>query len=82
MPCAGLARPLERADIGPEHLDVPRAALHSGDALRDFLTRNPPQCAEENAIVRKRQRRCVEDTGGMFVLTPTTPDFARFLPAT
>ena len=74
---------LERADIGQGTSARYHGLLHSGGRYVISDPESATQCAEENAIVKRINADAVEDTGGMFVLTPNDPeDFAeRFLPA-
>lgn len=74
---------LERADIGQGTSARYHGLLHSGGRYVISDPESATQCADENAIVRRINADAVEDTGGLFVLTPNDPEeYAdRFLPA-
>ena len=74
---------LERADIGQGTSARYHGLLHSGGRYVISDPESATQCADENAIVRRINADAVEDTGGLFVLTPSDPEeYAdRFLPA-
>src|SRR3954470_18062184 len=44
--------------------------LHSGGRYGGKGPARPDECVEENAILRRVIPDCIEDTGGLFVVTP------------
>lgn len=61
---------LDKADLGQGTTGRYHGLLHSGGRYVVSDPHSATECAEENAIVRRIQAHAVEDTGGMFIVTP------------
>lgn len=61
---------LERADIGQGTTGRYHGLLHSGGRYVVSDPRSATECAEENEIIANLHPDAVEDTGGLFVVTP------------
>ncbi|MGA4506577.1 anaerobic glycerol-3-phosphate dehydrogenase subunit GlpA [Propionibacteriaceae bacterium G1746] len=61
---------LDKADFGQGTTGRYHGLLHSGGRYVVSDQHSATECAEENAILRRIQAHAVEDTGGMFVVTP------------
>ena len=68
---------VERGDLASGTTGRYHGLLHSGGR---YVTKDPisaRDCARENAILRRILPGCIEDTGGLFVVTPwDDPDYA------
>lgn len=61
---------LERADLAQGTSARFHGLLHSGGRYVISDPESATECAEENEIVRRIHPRAVEDTGGLFIVTP------------
>lgn len=61
---------LDKADLGQGTTGRYHGLLHSGGRYVVSDSQSATECAEENAILRRIQPHAVEDTGGLFVVTP------------
>lgn len=61
---------LERADLGQGTTGRYHGLLHSGGRYVVSDPRSATECAEENEIITNLHPDAVEDTGGLFVVTP------------
>ncbi|WP_216379110.1 anaerobic glycerol-3-phosphate dehydrogenase subunit GlpA [Arcanobacterium phocae] len=61
---------LERADVAQGTSGRFHGLLHSGGRYVVSDPRSATECAEENAIIRRIHSDAVEETGGLFVVTP------------
>lgn len=61
---------LERADVAQGTSGRFHGLLHSGGRYVVSDPRSATECAEENVIMRKIHADAVEETGGLFVVTP------------
>ena len=68
---------VERADLGQGTTSRFHGLLHSGGRYVVSDPGSATECAQENEILRRIQPNAIEDTGGLFVVTPEDdPDFA------
>ena len=61
---------LDKADLGQGTTGRYHGLLHSGGRYVVSDPQSALECAEENEILRRIQAHAVEDTGGLFVVTP------------
>lgn len=67
---------VERADLGQGTTGRYHGLLHSGGRYVVSDPRSATECAEENEIIANLHPDAVEDTGGLFVVTPEDdPEF-------
>ncbi len=68
---------VERADLGQGTTGRFHGLLHSGGRYVVSDPQSAAECAQENAILRRIHSEAIEETGGLFVVTPTDdPSFA------
>lgn len=61
---------LERSDISTGATGRNHGLLHSGARYAVTDQESAKECIEENMILRRIARHCVEDTGGLFITLP------------
>ena len=61
---------VDRADLAQGTSGRYHGLLHSGGRYVVSDPESATECAEENAILRRIQPNAIEDTGGLFVVTP------------